>query len=250
MNDISRALTRNDVRIAAATGLVVGGVSGYFVTRAVITKKIQEIADREIESVKEHYDRKAKLNKVGKYADISNLVDDEELDESEEDVVESVTEQKADGDHVAYDKIIKETGYNGDDEDVAQAITKVTERKEPIVKNVFKDPQPSIGQRDPEVPYLISTEEFMANDEFAFDQITLTYFEGDDTLTDEREDIVSDVVRTVGRDNLLRFGENSQDPNVVYVRNERLRSDFEIVRDPGKYSVNVLGMHDDAERNG
>lgn len=231
MNDISRALTRNDVRVALAAGLLVGGVSGYLVATRVVAAKFERIANEEIESVKEHYHRQAMLRKEGLYSDPANLVEEKE-------------EPKTEGEE--YQQVVTELEYTSGSDLTRKATDdkseETVERSEVTVTNVFHAPQPSIGQRDPDTPYIITVDEFMNNEEFSFDQITITYFEGDDTLVDEREEIIPDVLRTIGGDTLMRFGEKSNDPNIVYVRNERLRTDFEVVKDQGKYSVMVLGL--------
>ena len=48
------------------------------------------------------------------------------------------------------------------------------------------------------------------------------------------DELVEDVDNTVGYDSLERFGEYEDD--VVYVRNDRLKSDFEILLSLKKYS--------------
>jgi len=229
MSDISTALSRNDVRYALIAGLLVGGVSGYFVANRVVATKFERIAQEEIESVKEHYHRQAMLKKEGVYSDPANLVEN------------PVTEKPEPGD-TPYNEIVTDLGYDGTEEDVKEDPEVEEDDKKVVVNNVFKAPRPTIGERNPDEPYVISLEEFMNNEEYGFDQVTVTYFAGDDTLIDEREEIIPDVIRTVGVENLTRFGELSEDKTIVYVRNERLRTDFEVIRDEGKYSVTVLGM--------
>ena len=108
----------------------------------------------------------------------------------------------------------------------------VSEYATSIVEN--DSPPEDIGE-----PYVITFEQF--NEEYdRYDKETMTYYAGDDTLADECEGIVDDVNDLVG-DSLSRFGENSEDPDVVYVRNDSLEIDYEIVRSPGLYSEVVLG---------
>lgn len=71
-----------------------------------------------------------------------------------------------------------------------------------------------------------------------------TYYEEDDTLADEGDDIVKDIDGTVGPDALVSFGVGSGDPDVVFVRNPKNGNDYEICRMKKKYSVVVLGMAD------
>lgn len=92
-------------------------------------------------------------------------------------------------------------------------------------------------------PYVISAEEFAENDG-NYAEATLTYYEGDTVLADEQERDVPDINETVGTENLSCFGILSNDPNVVYVRNDKLNLLFEIVWSGGKYRELVLGLTD------
>jgi len=91
-------------------------------------------------------------------------------------------------------------------------------------------------------PYIITQEDFLAclKD---YEQNTLTYYEGDGVLADDQDQSVEDINTTIGAKG-FKFGYLSEDPNVFYVRNDRLRMEFEVVRSPGKYSVEVLGEDD------
>lgn len=89
-------------------------------------------------------------------------------------------------------------------------------------------------------PYLISVDEFMTSNE-EYDKTTITYFEGDDTLCDEREEIVPDVEGVITADALTRFGQLSNDRNIVYVRNDKISTDFEIIRDRRNWHEVIAG---------
>lgn len=224
---------RNNLLIFAG-GLLVGGGATYLVVNQQLKKKYQAIADEEIDSVKQHYSEMSMRNKVGVYSDPANLVEEPAEEKSEQ---------------TKYEEVVSELEYETDDETVKKTVVKtaegvVQETEEVEVRNIFDQPQPSIGQRDPEIPYKISTDEFM-DDDLGFDKVTLTWFAGDNTLIDENEEPIPDVMRTVGEDNLLRFGEDSDDNDTVFVRNERINTDFEVVRDPQKYAVAVLGLFDE-----
>lgn len=104
-------------------------------------------------------------------------------------------------------------------------------------------------------PKIITPEEFTAEvseynemtNEYEvepYDKITLTYYEIDDVLvddTDGRQEIV-DVEDTIGSEALTRFGE--YESNVVYVRNEKLGADYEVIREHLSYTKDVLGYDD------
>lgn len=92
-------------------------------------------------------------------------------------------------------------------------------------------------ERDPEKPYIIHIDEFIEN-EPNHSNDTLTYYKGDDILVDAIDVPIYDYKNTVGE---LKFGHGSNDPNVVYVRNEKLNADYEILLDHGYFQVEVLG---------
>ena len=75
-------------------------------------------------------------------------------------------------------------------------------------------------------PYVISPDEFAERDGYA--TVSLTYY-ADGVLTDESDNIVKDVDSVIGTDSLDHFGEYEDDS--VFVRNEDLKLDFEILRD-------------------
>lgn len=82
-------------------------------------------------------------------------------------------------------------------------------------------------------PFIISKGKYAWDEEEGDDysKITLTYFPRERLLIDDDEEPVEDVANTVGWRNLTRFGEESDDPDVVFIRNRRLETDFEVVRE-------------------
>jgi hypothetical protein len=88
-------------------------------------------------------------------------------------------------------------------------------------------------------PFVIHVDEFKSN-EHEYSQTTLTYYEKDDILFDDmQKDVINNMDDVVGLGNLLLFGHGSGDPNIVYVRNEGIDSDFEICLNPGSYAEEV-----------
>jgi hypothetical protein len=93
-----------------------------------------------------------------------------------------------------------------------------------------------------EEPHVIDREEFDTEYNGAHEKLTLYYYEEDDTLIDEKAEPVADTTSLVGEEALMCFGEDSDDPDTVYVRNSRICCDFEIVRLHKSYKEDVLGM--------
>lgn len=115
----------------------------------------------------------------------------------------------------------------------------VIETETEVRVNVFDKPAEPL-----EDIRIVSLEEFNENDG-DYIQNTLTYFEKDRVLVDEKEEKIEDIEKTIGEHALLNFGVISEDPNVVYVRNDVIKLDFEICRSPGSYVEEVLGMVDE-----
>lgn len=80
-------------------------------------------------------------------------------------------------------------------------------------------------------PYVISPDEFGEFEDY--DTISLTYY-ADQVLVDDGGDKIEDVDDVVGMESLTHFGEFEDDS--VFVRNDRLRCDYEILMDERTYS--------------
>jgi hypothetical protein len=189
-----------------------GAFAGILYSKKVLAEGYEEILQAEVEEMREHYMRQ---NKVGPYSSPQEAA-----------------------------KTLLPSGMVLDDGDDIQATPDVS-----VVKSIFDREltQPSdeelveeLGKRSVWLPYIVSDDEFMAND-VDHHQASLTYFEGDETLVDEKEEPIEDIDKYVGEKN-LRFGYRSNDRNIVYIRNEKLRMDFEISRSQGQYVEEVLGM--------
>lgn len=122
---------------------------------------------------------------------------------------------------------------------------KNSERAEEYIRsNVFEQTidgwnyADAIATRSPDRPYVIHRDEFW-NEEKGYDQSTLNYYAGDDIMTDSDDTPIYNYQNTVGE---LLFGLGSGDKNVFFVRNEKLKSEYEIIRDMDSFSSVVLGM--------
>lgn len=122
----------------------------------------------------------------------------------------------------------------------------VDEEPEPeiITRTVFNNMVIESDSWDPDTtePHVISIEDFSQNDN-GWEQETLTWYAGDNTLADARDEPVSDMRLTIGEgSNLELFGFISKDKNVVHIRNPHLETDFEILRSDGTYAREVAGF--------
>ena len=82
-----------------------------------------------------------------------------------------------------------------------------------------------------DAPYIISSFEF--GEKEGYNQNNLLYF-SDGYLTDERGEPVDDIPKLVGYESLDRFSEDAS-CDAVYVRNDSIKYDFEIIRREDSY---------------
>ena len=191
---------------------VLGAAAGSLATWKLIEKKYKDIAQEEIDSVKDTFSKMKKNeypDKLEDYPDFEEFDDSDDSDDVEE---EPKPEQKIDRnnkpDIVEYAKILSETGY-----------TNYAERQD-------KKEKKGVEPVEDEKPYVISPDEFGEKD--GYENVTLTYY-ADGVLTDYFDNVISNVDEVVGFDSLDHFGEYEDD--VVFVRNEKMETDYEILRD-------------------
>lgn len=232
----------------AVVSAVAGGIVAYKVASKKLQTKYEQIAEREIAEAKKFYGtlHKTDADLETPVAALKKYVGDEVIDELQ-------YRSPLDGPMTEEEELLAVVDKEIEEETKAR-LEQVEEKVVEVVKNVFDDAHSDgdfdydyeLAIRIPGVPYILSQEEFMLN-EPEYDQNTLTYFEGDDVLTDSRDVVINESETTVGDANLLRFGHGSKDNNVIYIRNEKLEIDFEVVRSMGEYTKEVLGFiqHDD-----
>lgn len=93
--------------------------------------------------------------------------------------------------------------------------------------------------RDDTVPHLISNDEF-ADEEPIYQKLTLTWYAGDRTLVDDQEQPIPNTGYILGDVKYTQFGGVSEDDRIMYVRNPRLETDFEVLLHDGGYGEIVL----------
>jgi len=215
-----------------------GAGAGTAIAIRKLNAKYNTIMEREIADARTFYKKLYKRGEFSAPADLGKLSSMEDHD----DVVEEESE-------LLDDAVQALASYQGESEN------DVTDDRPETATNVFDKEEDEwdwseIDHRDPTKPYIIHHDEFMQGEK-DYEQQTVTYFEGDDVLTDDRDGRIDDVEDTVGEDNLMKFGHGSKDNNVVYIRNDRMCVDFEVMRSTGKYSEQVLGFieHSDSRQS-
>jgi hypothetical protein len=103
------------------------------------------------------------------------------------------------------------------------------------------DEEYEMSQRTHDAPYIIHADDYVS-DEFGFKQETVTYYEGDDIMATMADVPIYNWTSMMGE---LRWGHGSKDKNVVYIRNETMRKEWEVLRESGSFEEIVRGL--DAE---
>lgn len=111
------------------------------------------------------------------------------------------------------------------------------------ISNIFAgseddwDYEVELSQRTGVDPYVIHADEFISG-EMGYAQSTITYYAGDDIMADELDTPIYNHHGIMGE---LKFGHGSKDPNVVYIRNETMNHEWEILRSEGQFAIEVQG---------
>jgi len=114
------------------------------------------------------------------------------------------------------------------------------------VRRIFDDVIPGwnwneeLNAREGQSIYIVTHSEFHGDDLEGYTSGTLTYYRGDDMLTDELGVPVVPYRKFVG--SCLNFGHGSGDPEIVYIRNETEKMEWEVILDTGRYEEEVLGL--------
>jgi len=259
MIDIKALLTAKAFQMG-----VVAGISGtlsafisYRVTKRRLDKEYREIIDREILEARKFY---SALNKRDAYASPELVMKEVGLDNA----VKALNNYQGLASVVETDeeKELEATtfypGFKAENEPVTQSQLNYkrlqelsTKRvKAPIVEeNEHSTRRPLMENSDTTAPYIITVEEFLdASNADARASITLTYYTEDDVLADDKDIPIDNIDETIGTENLAHFGEDSGDGNIVYVRNDHLDVDFEVIRHQGNYAELVHGIAKEPRR--
>lgn len=203
-----------------AGGLAVGSALGYLIAQKRLSHQFDEILSKEIEEAKNYYKT---LYKAEEFQTPESTAKALGVDVEESNRLRLAVQAMRN-----YNGL--EPVGNGKRANIFETVVTSEELGEEEIRN-----------RTEEAAYVISKDEYFQGEK-NYVQVSMSYFQSDEVLVDEREQPVDDVDDTVGLNNLQRFGQGSKDPNVVYVRNDALELDFEILKSEGSYSKDVLGL--------
>lgn len=176
-----------------------GAAIGSAVTWKLVKTKYERIAQEEIDSVKAVF--------FGRDSDIEH--ESEETEEATEEADPAIERAKK-PDLSEYMALLRDADY--------------VDYTKTVLKKSDKDQQEVIKK-----PYVISPDDFGETD---YRTRTFTYY-ADKVLTDEDDEPVENIELFIGEDSLQRFGDYEDDS--VHVRNDELRTDFEILLDMRNY---------------
>lgn len=190
-----------------------GAATGSAVTWYVVKTKYERILQEEIASVKETWAYMSQKESDEEFDDVNEY--SETVYDEEECVDECVDEIEFDeNDMIDYSQIASKYKTSGEStEDGGEG-----------------------GVGDEEVPYIngpvvILPEDF-GNGDYNHDLYCLTYY-SDGVLANDWWEVI-DIDETIGRESLEHFGDYAAD--MLYVRNERTQTDYEIARDDRSYA--------------
>lgn len=200
-------------------GFGIGFFAGWKIQEKQSKPKIKaafEAADKEVESVKKSLSNLPKVEKT-------NSTATEQKNETETERLRRITNE------------LKEEAKRDQEKSNGVFGSFFTERLANPVE--FMDAYRShsefnVNPDDLAEPYLISSDEFGTIDDY--DAVCLTYYQDGYLIRDTGEE-VEDIEGVIGREALARFGDEPGD-DVVYVRNERNREDYEILFSGEEYN--------------
>lgn len=281
-------MTSNDVVFVASVSLLActaGALCAHILTKKHMTALYEGLIEEEVNKAHDFYSHRAQIEDVQEHIPETDTV----VEEVVEEITTSEAPDDLQEDRVNYNKIVSQYGsqnlpqakklsprdgesmedfeirmsqearsvvsdiLNRTEPDLAEEYEPTMEEDALLHKNIFEDHGPSDeddldrSKRTTDKPFIISKEEFEDGD-LEYGQNTLTYYQGDAVLTDEHDKPILDI--TVVLESNLRFGNASGDKNIVYIRNDRLEVDFEVVQDLGYYTEEVLGVPRQEQRKG
>ncbi len=210
MNSVDRVLT-------FIFGAGVGAAAAWYFAK----QKYEAISLDERESYKKYYEEQLKkLEPI--FPDYKNEAGESGYAHAEPGTHDDITSRDIASMHPACNKKdISEYVKN------IKSYTNYSDRVDEETTSVVNEPVVDLRS---ETPYVISPDDFGEYDDY--NTISLLYF-ADEILTDDDYSIIENVNDIVGIDSLGTFGEYEDD--AVHVRNDRLKCDYEILKDERRF---------------
>lgn len=236
----------NKFIVGVIGGAAVGAVASHFATKHALEEKINERVSKEYRELLQDIE----INSVAKedvvvYADVEEAIQEEEAmeeteesDSSEKDYTKFakvedrvLVTDKPDLEEYAK-QVEAEREYHYPSDLVEEAARVFDERAESDTHN--------LTPIRPDEPYILEMSEY--DTAYKNDKVEYVWWEGSQTLTDEDEEIIADIDGVIGMRSLEAFGTelaDPGDPDVVYIRNDRMGLDINLIRDPRNYFTDI-----------
>lgn len=203
--------------LSKVLSFIAGAAVGSAVTWYFANRHFNEVLDEEFESMREYFEQKDIARREEEISELKDAVED--FNYSAKEAADKAREKPNIMDYAANIQESKYVDYSG----------------RSAVPEVAKE---VVDENDAGVPYVVSPE-MIENSEYNLQ--TLTYY-ADGVLTDDWNDLENYADDLAGSNFADHFGDYVDD--VVHVRNDRLRIDYEITYDPRNYSDTVNpGQH-------
>lgn len=240
------------VLCASAVSLAIGAVGGYFYAKHRLEEQYMELAENEIAEARDRYRRMGKYDEYAtpESAAKALLGADVSDEDTQELRVFNQTVQAVNNNNKQviedYNNLSRAQGYiadshDGEPEDIPVQRTSVEAGEQQMrMTRQERAFQEEVARRNHDKPYIISKDEYFENDG-GYIQAQYTYYEGDGVITDSNDEPL-DVYEVIVGENNLKFGHLSEDPRVVYIRNEKYECDIEVEKRDGSYGEEVQGF--------
>lgn len=186
-----------------------GAAIGSVITWKVVENKWKKIAEDEIESMREYFIKKYQKEESAEETKESKEIED--LNSAKKAITSKHHEERLAG----------------------------LEKAREIVTNMGYSDQSNINA-EREGDYMIQPYVIKDPDDFGetgYEMVTMVYYEGNNVLEEDFEGPIpeDEIDDLVGEDFASHFGENPDDPDTVYIRNDSKKIDYEIRKDYGFY---------------
>lgn len=228
------------MKIGYVIAFLAGGAIGTSLTFCLSKRHFEKRKAIELEAYKEYYDKRLDKTKIAE-----EKCETSESTSTDVDANTIINSYSPDGVDVI---------GNDDNSDEANEIREAANYLEKIGIEQEEKVSKKRGKSKKEKPYLITPEAFTGDDDTMYkdnyQHLTLEYYEGDDMVCESTtNEVFANTGRWLGYTWKNHFGDEDYDygPNEVFIRNDEIGVDYEIVRDPGYYSEIVLGLYQDKD---
>lgn len=258
------------ILIGTVIGFAGGFAAGFFSHKKMNDVQFEEISEEEMKEIEEKIQKSKeaaehakesisetfakKPNKIFPDSDLpdSDLPDDpDELKlklQKKTPYIQADSKQK-----MQYEKMWKATkDYSSEDnanripvpeEDEADSVGPEEDEFDDQFLEMLEEEEVTPGSAFVDPPHLIGLVEYY-NERPEFDKITINWWQGDNTWTDDNEEIIQDISSYVGTIDIVKEFEKDEpdeDPDIRFIRNEQYGTDYEIIRHHRGWKENTGG---------